>query len=101
MEAQKLLKKEVLKGLRNLKIDCMDFEHCLEDSQFTYASKMYSFETPNYLIEIDLTECLIWYGYDHSEVYSLDLDDIKVFNQEGEINIDFITDDEILNSLNY
>ena len=37
-----LLKIEVLKGLRNLKIDCMDFEHCLEDSQFTIESSEFS-----------------------------------------------------------
>ena len=96
------IRKEILEAINKIAIDCSDFEHCLEDSKFTHASHIYSIESENYLIELDLQECVLWHSYDDNEFYDLEINGIEVINIEGEdIDIDFITDEEILDAINY
>lgn len=96
------LKEEILKGFATLKIDCSEFEHCLEDSNKTYSTIPKSIETENYNISMELEECLLWSASDYNEFESLEITLLKVIDINGkDIDIEFITDDEILNVINY
>ena len=95
-------KEEILKAISTIKIDCTDFNHCVEDSPLTYSSKTYEVGSKHYLISIDITECLRWNGWEDTELEYLEINDLTVERESGRnVNIDYITDDEILNAINY
>ena len=97
------LKSELLQGLSKLTINSYDFEHELEDSPTTYASCQYYLETENLDVTIELTEEAKWDSFSDFECYGLEITELEIRDEDGLLSIDDlgVTDDEMLNVLNY
>ena len=95
------MKNEILNGIANLKITTEDFEQNLEDSIFSSAYAEFNFETENFLVKLVLCETVKWESNDFYEPEDLTVEDLIVENQEGIVNCDSITDEEILNNINF
>jgi len=94
------MKEEVLKGIREYSFDCGKFEHELEDSNRTTAKYKFEFETPNYNIILELEETVIWTAPDDYDMTDLDVLDFQVTGIDGDVVCN-ITEDDILNNINY
>jgi len=97
------LKSELLQALSKLTINSYDFEHELEDSPTTYASCQYYLETENLDVTIELTEEAYWCSFDDWECYDLQISELEIRDENGLLSIDdlSVTDDEMLNAINY
>ena len=94
------MNEEILNGISKLNISYDDFEHNLEDNNYTYAYHTYIFETKNYMVTLKLCETAKWISYDEWESDNLEVEDLIVENQEGVVECD-LTDDEIIRHLKY
>ena len=96
------MKTEVLNAIAKLELDCSDFEHQLENEPLTTAQHTYEFESTNYLIRLGLIETVRWSSYDDNEQEDLEVLFISIRNEDSELlDHSIITDEEILNNLNY
>jgi len=95
------LKKELLKGLSELEIKYSEFEHNLEDVNITYDKIVKYFETENLNVTIELEEGVSWSDIDFYETTNLNVSDLKVSCENGEVDVDFISNEELLNHINY
>ena len=96
------MKTEVLNAIKKLELDCSDFEQVLENEPLTTAHKIYEFESENYLIRLGLIETVRWSSYDDNEQEDLEVLFISIRNEDSELeDHSIITDEEILNNLNY
>ncbi len=93
-------KEEILDAISSMNIDYTDFTHELEDSHITYAKCKKTIETDNFNIELEVEERVRWSSYDDYEFENLEILDFKVFDENGEIKTK-ITDEEIINQINY
>ncbi len=94
-------RQEILDGISTIKLDCQEFEHELEDSQFTRAEVIKYVETENYNIALLIEETVKWNSYDDNEFYDLNIKDIEVIDINGTEYSDNFTEDELLNCINY
>ena len=94
-------RQEILDGISTIKLDCSEFEHQLEDSQFTRAEVIKYVETENYNIALTIIEIVKWNSYDDNEFYDLEIEDIEINDINGNDYSDNFTEDEILNCINY
>ena len=91
---------EILNGISKLNVTYDDFEHNLEDNNYTYAYHTYIFETANYMVTLELCETAVWESYDYYETNNLEVENLIVENQDGVVECT-LTDEEILKHINY
>ena len=89
------MNEEILNGISKLNVSYDDFEHNLEDNNYTYAYHTYIFETDNYMVTLELCETAVWESYDYYETNNLEIENLIVENQDGVVECT-LTDEEIL-----
>lgn len=94
-------KQEILNGISKLQVDSDYFCHELECDATTTAYHTFVFETENYMVTLELCETVLWDATDFYQTIDLEVESFIVENQEGEIDTNEITDDEILEHINY
>jgi len=96
------MKKEVLKAISTIKVQTSDFEHNLMPNNYSIAlSEPYEFESENYMIELILLEYIVCDNYGNIDKPVLDVKSLKVYDAETNFDADSITNEEIINQLNY
>ncbi len=94
-------KQEILNGIKSINLDCSDFDQNFEGDQHSTSTCKKGVETENYNIEIEFEEIVMWTGYDDYEFEALFLSDVVIIDIHGKDYSDKITDNEILNCINY
>ena len=97
----KELKNELFEALSDLEISYTDFEHQLEDCATTYATVVKQIESKNLNIGITFEEQAVWSAYDDYETNDFKILDIEVIGENGEIDINHLTEHELLKYINY
>ena len=95
------LKNELFEALSDLEISYTDFEHQLEDCAITYATIKKYIETKNLNITIEFEEKAIWSAYDDYETNDFSIVNLEVIGENGEIDINHLTEHELMKHINY
>ena len=94
-------KAEILEALKKLEVRCEHFEHELEDSARTYAKNTYNIETENLKITLELEEAVLWDAPDSNESESIAVTNMIVIDESGKDFSNLLSDEEILEAINY
>ena len=97
----KKAKQEILTALKGLAVHSDHFEHELEDSARTYAKNTYNIETEHFNITLELEEAVLWHAPDSNESESIAVTNMIVIDESGMDFSNLLTDDEILEAINY
>jgi hypothetical protein len=95
------MKKEVLNAINNLKVSYLDFDQEYEGDVNSSAKHTFEFESENYLIKLELFENVKWESHEWYEFDNLEVGEFTVENQDKELKTGHITNEEILNNVNY
>lgn len=94
-------KEELLNAISDIELSYEDFEHCLEDSRYTYARCKKYIETENLNITIEFEEEACWQDYDYYETVDFNVSFLEVTCENGIIDTDRISDTELMKYVNY
>ena len=96
------LKEEILQGFADLNINCSMFECYYEGDRYSYTTIPKEILVDNYTVRAELTEVLRWDGFNECRFDELQVSFLEIINGSGkEIDTEFITNEEILNAINY
>ena len=95
------MKKEVLKAIANISVRTTDFHHNLIHNSYSIATNVYEVESDNYLIILRLMEQISCDNYGNISNVSLDVEYFEVCDEDTTYITDSITNEEIINQLNY
>jgi hypothetical protein len=81
----------------------LEFEHQFDGDQFSNNTQTIYIENELFTLDLKITERVRFSDYQEYEFENLELEDIEIYTQNESFEIeDFgLTEDEILNSLNY
>jgi len=95
------MKNRILKALRDFRqIDCLDFTQEFDGSRLTTNTQSFEVEDYGLSITFSIVETVRWDSHEWNQFEDYDLEYIQAWDINGdEINLDNISEEEILNAL--